>query len=778
MEQLNYQPVSFQGIVPQLDVGDPSQSFVASMQGAIAGEQANLQQMARNAQIENANLKTKLDGLQSLAQISTKAYETYVNISNQNLKNRLAEVWAENFNQTEPPDIKEYEADEAEAKSTQQKMGEGMSETLNSRKDPTAEEIANAGKMRNYTGLEAIVAHNARAKAAMDSYPTALENWLSKPQFSNLEPGTQYQAAVNEFNRLWADQTGLAAANPQFSAKYIYPELRKRALQQKEQFTRQWNVRHADEQLQVLTQQVETGELTLSSFFKQQTGLTKSDGKTLRTYEDGWAALSRTNFTTDELTKLGTEKFTLTGKPYSEHPRFQALLRDARNRRLQDDSLKNRQYSIDSRDGFRSLGADASQQDMEFERDRQLALGIPIDIVDSNLNAARRSSFEASQVREWTDKINTWLNNNPDKKIPYDLIADAPFQVKQQFLSMMEPDANAATTEELIRDSDQFKALTKDMEATMVKVAGQDVIKLSDLATGGVGPTNLHSYKSEALTNIVQRAQVLMIGEEGMNLQKALTTAKNEWRKNAETLHKEGKLFDPDTNSFKQLRANVGLSQATRMMAQRLEQTTLQDLSKGLYESDYTQPPVQGRYSERVRFLARRYGMRPKEIVDMARQQQGLPALNSTPVDDILGMVDPVMDRRINSLDTSSATAAIRAQIRSNQRLSGSAKDRTIAVGQQLLTLGITGIWQHPDFEYHSGFTGSGKERVMPRSGGYHPRNQALDIGLNGNGKRKLDLVYAYLLKNKERFGIAELIWDPYNLRKDNHDTHVHVSFE
>jgi hypothetical protein len=777
MEQLNYQPVSFQGIVPQLDVGDPSQSFVASMQGAIAGEQANLQQMARNAQVENMNLKTKLDGLQSLAQFSGKAFETYTKISNQNLKNRLAEVWAENFNQTEPPDIKEYEADEAEAKSTQQKMGEGMSETLNSRKDPTAEEIANAGKMRNYTGLEAIVAHNARAKAAMDSYSTALENWLAKPQFSNLEPGPQYQAAVNEFNRLWSDQTGLAAANPQFSAKYIYPTLRKQALQQKEQFTRQWNVRHADEQLQVLTQQVETGELTLSSFFKQQTGLTKSDGKTLRTYEDGWAALSRANFTTDELTKLGKEKFTLTGKPYSEHPRFQALLRDARNRRLQDDSLKNRQYYIDSRDGFRSLGPNPSRQDIELEGDRQRALNIPSDIVDSNLNAARRSSFEASQVREWTDKIDTWLNNNPDQKIPYDVIADAPFQVKQQFKGQMEPDANAATTEELIRKSQEFKDLSKDIKATLKQIIPN--MDIASEALGTTDPVNFNAFKGAALTNIAQRAQVLMLGEEGMDLQKALTTAKNEWRKNAETLHKEGKLFDPDTNSFKQLRANVGLAQATRMMAQRLEQTTLQDLSKGLYESDYTQPPVQGRYSERVRFLARRYGMRPKEIVDMARQQQGLPALNSTPVDDILGMVDPVMDRRINSLDTSSATAAIRAQIRSNQRLSGSAKDRTIAVGQQLLTLGITGIWQHPDFEYNSGFTGSGSERVKRRDyDSYHHYEEALDIGLNGNSKRKLDLVYAYLLKNKERFGIAELIWDPNNLRKDGHDTHVHVSFE
>jgi len=776
MEQLNYQPVSFQGIVPQLDVGDPSQSFVASMQGAVAGEQANLQQMARNAQVENMNLKTKLDGLQSLAQISGKAYETYVNISNQNLKNRLAEKFAQGqkdgYENYRNIDIKPYEQDEKEASDAQQQVGEATAVEVNSDKEPDVQKIAAAGQLRNSIGLDEIVYRNGLTQAALLSYRPALENWVSK--IPNLQPD-KYNDMVDEFNRRWGASTGLALANEQFLAKYVHPEINKQIIQHKDQFTRQWNASHADKQTVILQQRLKNGEITPSSFFLQITGLTKSDGKTLKTYEDGWEALSQAELTETELEKIGNDPFKLTGKPYSAHPRFQRLIREARNRRITADTLRRKEQDILSRDGFSDVDSLASGA---AERDRQLAIGVDPDIVESNYNTFRRRSSEAVEIREWTDKINIWLNNNPDKKIPYDVIADAPFQVKQQFKGQMEPDANAATTEELIRDSDQFKALTKDMEATMVKVAGQDVIKLSDLATGGVGPTNLHSYKSEALTNIAQRAQVLMLGEEGMNLQDALTTAKQEWVENAKALNEQGKYFDKNTNSFVQQRANVGLTQATRMMAQQLEQTTLQDLSKGLYESDYTQPPVQGRYSERVRFLARRYGMRPKEIVDTARQQQGLPALNSTPVDDILGMVDPVMDRRINSLDTSSATAAIRAQIRSNQRLSGSAKDRTIAVGQQLLTLGITGIWQHPDFEYHSGFTGSGKERVMPRSGGYHPRNEALDIGLNGNGKRKLDLVYAYLLKNKERFGIAELIWDPYNLRKDNHDTHVHVSFE
>ena len=772
-EQLNYQPVSFEGIVPRLDVGDPSQSFVASMQGAIAGEEANLQQMARNAEIENVNLKTKLDGLQSLAQFSGKAFETYTKISNQNLKSRLAEVWAENFNNPEAIDIQPYEADEAEAKSTQQKMGEGMSKALNSKKDPTVEEIANAGKMRNYTGLEAVVAHNARAKAAMDSYPTALENWLNKPQFRDIEPGPQYQAVVNEFNRLWADQTGLSAANPQFSAKYIYPELRKRAVQQQDQFTRQWNARHADEQDQILSQQLMDGEITLSSYFTQQAGLTRSDGKTLRGNEDAWAALSKMNLSTDKLVALGEEKFALTGKAYSDHPRYQALLRDARQRVISDDRLKNAQYSIDARDGQRALGPDATNEQIEAEYNRQVnVLNIPPDIAMSALNEARRSSFEAGEIREWTDKISTWLNNNPDQKIPYDVIADAPWQVKQQFKGQMEPNANAATTEELLRKSQAFKDIEKDMKATLKQIVPE--MEIASSAMGTTDPVNFNAFKSAQLTSIIQRAQVLMLGQSSLSLEDALKQAKKYWREDTTKLQAEGKLFDNDKNEFKTAPIHVGLADAARMMAQNLQRTEITDLSKGLYESDYKQPPVQGRYSERVRFLARRYGMRPKEIVDLARQQQGLDPLPSTGADDALGMVSQGEMARIASLDSSSVTAALRAQINSGQRLTGDAKSRTIAVGQQLQAMGIKGIWQHPDFNYNSGYTGSGKERVGSHAAtSYHKDDEALDIGVNGNGERKLDMLYAYLMKNKERFGVAELLW-----RTEGHYDHLHVSFK
>ena len=166
--------------------------------------------------------------------------------------------------------------------------------------------------------------------------------------------------------------------------------------------------------------------------------------------------------------------------------------------------------------------------------------------------------------------------------------------------------------------------------------------------------------------------------------------------------------------------------------------------------------------------------MRPKEIVDLARQQQGLDPLPSTGSDNTLGMVSKGEMSRIASLDSSSVTAALRAQINSGQRLTGDAKSKTIAVGQQLQAMGIKGIWQHPDFNYDSGYTGSGKERVGSHAANsYHKYDEALDIGVNGNGERKLDMLYAYLMKNKERFGVAELLW-----RTEGHYDHLHVSFK
>ena len=105
-----------------------------------------------------------------------------------------------------------------------------------------------------------------------------------------------------------------------------------------------------------------------------------------------------------------------------------------------------------------------------------------------------------------------------------------------------------------------------------------------------------------------------------------------------------------------------------------------------------------------------------------------------------------------------------------------------VSVGKMLNKQGYD-VWQHPDFNVDTGYTGSGNERVMRRSyDSYHNYGEALDVPImqrdaNGNvvsSPEKLDKLYAYLNQNRSKFNIAELKW------KDdaNHFDHLHVSFK
>lgn len=108
---------------------------------------------------------------------------------------------------------------------------------------------------------------------------------------------------------------------------------------------------------------------------------------------------------------------------------------------------------------------------------------------------------------------------------------------------------------------------------------------------------------------------------------------------------------------------------------------------------------------------------------------------------------------------------------------------QAVAIGKMLNAQGID-VWQHPDFNVDTGYTGSGQERVMRRSyNSYHNYGEAIDIPLmqkdpaSGrivNAEKRLDQIAAMLGRNKKKYGIAELKW------KDdaNHFDHIHVSFK
>ena len=305
-----------------------------------------------------------------------------------------------------------------------------------------------------------------------------------------------------------------------------------------------------------------------------------------------------------------------------------------------------------------------------------------------------------------------------------------------------------STANERLRNTDTFKSIDKDFKG-IVGSLGAAEIKFGDALTGGSDPANYNVFKQDSLDQIVTRAQTLMLSGDNISEDAALRQATEEWRQEAKQKAANGEFFDVEKNEFKgsATTINSNLQEATRIQIDKLNSTTFDNLSHGLQESDWTQLPVNGQYSGRVKYLGRAFSLTPEEVVNHARAQRGLAPLEPSPAEVNLRQIPPAERARITALDDEAPISlAIRAQINSGQVLNGNAKQRTVAVGQNLLTMGYGGIWQHPDFNYDSGFTGSGTEEVgthAPNS--FHKFDEALDIGVQANGHHKLETLYQYL---------------------------------
>ena len=146
----------------------------------------------------------------------------------------------------------------------------------------------------------------------------------------------------------------------------------------------------------------------------------------------------------------------------------------------------------------------------------------------------------------------------------------------------------------------------------------------------------------------------------------------------------------------------------------------------------------------------------------------------------------PVVDKKINKKEITQEE--LEAKMKdpkvielANQMGDGKPKTKAtngylnaVSVGKMLTDQGV-GVWQHPDFNIKSGFTGSGLEGMMKRaSNSFHSSGEALDIPIAGQGEEKLNQIASMLGANKKKLGINELKW------KDDadHMDHIHVSFK
>jgi len=140
---------------------------------------------------------------------------------------------------------------------------------------------------------------------------------------------------------------------------------------------------------------------------------------------------------------------------------------------------------------------------------------------------------------------------------------------------------------------------------------------------------------------------------------------------------------------------------------------------------------------------------------------------------------DPVYAASLKRLmkQNASITASMKSGAGDGRQARGAnqtpAYQRAVNVGRALEGQGYR-AWQHPDFNVHSGYTGSGKERVMRRSyNSYHNYGEALDYPLSHNSEAQLDKLASYFRQNKAALGVAEVIW-----RSAGHYDHLHVSFK
>lgn len=184
--------------------------------------------------------------------------------------------------------------------------------------------------------------------------------------------------------------------------------------------------------------------------------------------------------------------------------------------------------------------------------------------------------------------------------------------------------------------------------------------------------------------------------------------------------------------------------------------------------------------SNRTRLIAKNLGLTPRAFIDAQLQANGMEG----------GLSSYRLLKDTGSTLPQGAPDASLPPIPSNEELrkmyrretpethgepntiSGNGKRRTIQVGRALLDEGYV-MWQHPNFDADRGYVADGSARVgkhTTNSAHYH--GEALDFPIGDNGEARLDALYAKLMRNKEKWGIRNIIW-----RAPGHHHHLHVDF-
>lgn len=682
MEQLQYNRVNFDNIVPVLELDYNT----AGLQNSFASEglQSNLTQMQSNAAIDKENLAAYQESLGELSKLSQTALEQFEQFKNQQAKDEAVDLFSKGIqdavdNPVSQEELKKrFEQAEAEDESERQDVNQAVDANLQKKKDNggiTVEDTAAASQIREMTSDRQIIYNNGRASIAAQSYGPAFDKFISDQNEARKESGEslldptseEYTDLRKRFDRAWSEATGLYQANSAFAASKVYPLIAQQRQRSENAYGKVFEYEKGAERRAELEAGI-TEPGGVSAYFEGYV-LTKNKDGSYKTMQDAYQNLAALQLPATVLGDLKDERVTINGKTitFGEHPRYQGLLTAARQR----DSAVWRQGQTELQQSLEGIDtSNMSEQELE-DRAEQLRNENPTysATVSAWEQSQKNRTATARQNEKYRDQIEEAIVRNGGE-LPanyFDANPEIPFDIQYDYLGKM-PKGNAEETiNEQIRDNEFFKDISKDarFDAALEEILGTK-IKFADATTGLKGPSNYGEFKILALNNIAARAQVLMYGEDALSEDDAIRQAISNWKEDQTKMDKEGKLFDEDTNKFlnTSLKPHRGLQQAGEMVIRDLASTEFNDMGKGLYESDWESVPDLDKgqeYSERVKFIGRRFNLTPREVVAVVRKQKNL-----VPIDDgYQPWGEDTVTRNLG--DDTPATTRYRAQTGQNQ---------------------------------------------------------------------------------------------------------------
>lgn len=750
MEQLNYSPEAFAGIIPELRVPDYAKPYSDSMSQRLESEKSILDDIAANFEVKERNQQQSQATETLFATLSKTFSEKALELDNQIRESNYDETFMKVYNASRKEQeilaAQQQEAENAARKESNQTTKKVTTVAKNNPEDAGALNYA-----MSQTGYRRIAALNALALAQGEQYPFMLEQWAERTKPRNPQEAKSMVAdATREFGR----QTGFNKANQTFLAKNVTPLLTQANNKWLSTWTRNYNITNGrDLRSQALAQFTADGNW--KSLFNTVTGTTGPDGRIFTAAqavalvdqvaptmsEDAWRAFGDS---TNEVTK----------KPWRNDPRWGRWSKLRRDEQLREYNIVRQQQTIAAREivngNFNNL------RDSDSLRRQMDAAEIPRDIQETVLNSGRAQTQEVIEIQQGRDQITTLGLNGaatgPDGKVLFQAAVNAgvsmPAIREAQRQGLIGPDTSNLTTVQRILESDEYKKnLKKDIIPVLASV--DPTIQVTNDGLNISGATNGAQFADESKQWIANRASQLMLVEEGggMTIGKAITEATNEWVTYMKGLATDD---DPKSNYYQngqfvakqpdQISSSSGSSQAAGMVASAIQTTTLESVGKednnSLFESDL-QYRNDGQYSERVKILARKFGIYPWELVDRARRNRGLDVIPQP--GQASQMAPPYQVRaRLNSTNNPSIQQKLRYQLQTKQTLTGTPEQKAQAVGAFVNNTSLT------EYEVNG--------------------NQLIIKGIKGEaGSAQLFVDFLAKGNKRDRLGIQTITVDPNN---------------